>query len=280
MYLRSIEMNTIELAPNNPYGLTLRSPVLLAAGCCGYGAEYARTLDMAQFGAIITRTTTLELRRPAQRPRLIETHAGLLALGPWPNPGLRYVLEHYAPTWATWDTPVILSIASNRANEYARMVAQLEGVEGIAGVELSLAAEHMIAATQAARAATQLPLLVKLPPLDGAPLAELAQAVADAGADALTIAEPPVGTHVDVESGEQVTGWLCGPAVLPLMLQRLAVVAAAVDVPVTACGGIARVAHARQCMAAGAAAVQIGSALLTDPFGVARMAEELAQAMS
>jgi dihydroorotate dehydrogenase (NAD+) catalytic subunit len=267
----------IELAPNNPYGLALHSPVLLAAGCCGYGAEYARALDMAQFGAIITRTTTLEPRRAAQRPRLIETHAGLLAVGPWPNPGLRYVLERHAPTWTTWDTPVILSVASNRANEYARIVAHLEGVEGIAGVELSVSSELAVAATQAARAATQLPLLVKLPPLDGTPLAELAHAVANAGADALTIAAPPTGMSVDSASGEQLTGWLCGPAVLPLALQRLVAVAGVVNVPVIACGGIANVEHARQCMALGAVAVQVGSALLADPFGVARMASELAQ---
>lgn len=271
-------MKTIELAPNNPYGLALRSPVLLAAGCCGYGVEYARMLDLAQFGAIITRTTTLEPRRAAGRPRLIETHAGLLSAGPWPNPGLRHVLEHHAPIWATWDTPVVLNVASNRPHEYGRMVAQLEGVEGIAGVELSVAAEHALAATQAARASTQLPLLVKLPPLDGAPLAELARAVADTGADALTLAAPPTGMSVDVETGRHMAGWLCGPAVLPLTLQRLAAVAAAVDVPVIACGGIAHAGHARQCLTLGAAAVQVGSALLADPFGVARMAGDLAQA--
>src|SRR4051812_43248096 len=111
MHLRSIEMKTIELAPNNPYGLALRSPTLVAAGCGGYGVEYARTLDLARFGAIITRTTTLEPRRVAHRSRLLETPAGLLAVGPCPNPGLRHVLERHAPTWATWNTPMILSIA-------------------------------------------------------------------------------------------------------------------------------------------------------------------------
>ena len=265
----------IDLAPHNPYGLALRSPVLVAAGCGGYGMEYARTLDMTQFGAIITRTTTLEPRRAARRPRLIETPAGLLAVGPWPNPGLLHVLERHAPTWATWDTPVILSVASNQPNEYARMVAHLEGVEGIAGVELSVSHELAVAATQAVRAATQLPLLVKLPPLDVAPLTELAQSVVGAGADALTVAAPPTGMSIDIESGEQLTGWLCGPAVLPLTLQRLAAVVAVVDVPVIACGGIANAANVRQCLALGTVAVQVGSALLTDPFGVARMAGEI-----
>src|SRR5205814_8859695 len=85
----------IDLAPNNPYGLALASPVLTAAGCFGYGVEYARLVDVERIGAIVTRSTTLYRRRVARPPRLVETPAGVLAVGPWPNPGLSRVIEPY-----------------------------------------------------------------------------------------------------------------------------------------------------------------------------------------
>lgn len=264
----------IDLAPNNPYGLTLATPVLTAAGCFGYGVEYARAVDLSRVGAIVTRSTTLHGRRVAQPPRLVETPAGVLCVGRWPDPGLAHVIERLAPLWARWSTPVLLSVAGESPAEYAAVGAALEGVEGIAGIELSLAGveDRAVAITAAARAAMQLPLLVKLPPMDG--LAELAGAVVAAGADAITLVGSPRGLVVD-ESGERLEGRLSGPALRPLALQHVAEVAAAVVVPVIGCGGIATAEDARQFLAAGAAAVQVGAALLADPAAAARIGAEL-----
>ena len=269
----------IDLAPHNPYGLALRRPVLTAAGCFGYGVEYARLADIAGIGAIITRSTTLHRRRVARAPQLIETPAGLLAIGTWPNPGLAHVLDRHAPVWAGWDTPVLLSVAGATADEFAAFAAALEGVEGIAGLELSLAG-HADAArvVAAARAATQLPLLAKLPHLEGDrhALAALARSVADAGADAIVAISSPRAMAINPQSGERIEGWLSGPALRPLALALVADVAAAVSVPVIGCGGIATVEDARQFLAAGAVAVQIGAALLADPGAAARIGAELA----
>jgi dihydroorotate dehydrogenase (NAD+) catalytic subunit len=266
----------IDLAPNNPYGLALKRPVLTAAGCFGYGVEYTRLVDLAAIGAIVTRSTTLRGRRVARPPRLLETPAGLLAAGAWPDPGIARVVERYAPVWAGWDTPVVLSLVGDAAEEYVTAAAALEGIEGIAGIELNLAAhaERAPKITSAARAATRLPLLVKLPPI-GAELAALARAVVEAGADALVVIASPRGMEVDPRSGEQVEGWLSGPALRPLALALVAEVAAAVAVPVVGCGGIAASGDARQFLAAGAAAVQIGAALLADPGAAARIGAEL-----
>jgi dihydroorotate dehydrogenase (NAD+) catalytic subunit len=267
---------TIELAPNNPYGLTLRAPVLTAAGCFGYGVEYARTANLDQIGAIVTRSTTLRGRRGAA-PRLIETPAGVLVAGDWPDPGLARVLDRFAPVWATWRTPVLLSIVGATLQDYADAAAATEGVEGIAGLELNLSsqAERAARIVAAVRAATQLPLLAKLPSL-GAGQADLARAVADAGADALTLAAPPLGMAADPQSGELIAGALAGPAIRPLALALVAAVAAAVPIPMVGCGGIATADDARHMLAAGATAVQIGSALLADPGAAARIAVELA----
>jgi len=269
----------VELAPNSPYGLALRRPVLAAAGCFGYGVEYARQVDIAGIGAIVTRSTTLYGRRFSRPPRLIETPAGLLAAGNWPDPGLARVIERHAPVWAAWDTPVLLSVAGAAPEEYAAFAAALEGVEGIAGFELNLAAHADVAVrcVAAARAATQLPLLAKLPHLGGTPqeLVALARSLADAGADALVAIGSPRGVVIDPLSGERVEGWLSGPALRPLALALVADLAAAVSLPVIGCGGIATTEDARQFLAAGAMAVQIGTALLVDPSAAARIGAEL-----
>jgi dihydroorotate dehydrogenase (NAD+) catalytic subunit len=266
----------VDLAPGNAYGLALKNRVLAAAGCLGYGVEYARMLDLGRLGAIVTRSTTLRGRRVARPPRLFETPAGLLAVGAWPNPGLERAVGRFAPEWAAWPTPVILSLVGDTPDEYAEMAAALEGVEGIAGLELNLM-EHPTNAgriTAAARAATLLPLLAKLAPArDG--LADLARSVASAGADAIVAGGSRRGLAAD-PAGGLVEGWLAGPALRPLALAVVAEVAAAVEVPVIGGGGIATAADARQFLAAGAVAVQVGAALLADPFAAARIAEELA----
>jgi dihydroorotate dehydrogenase (NAD+) catalytic subunit len=271
----------IDLAPNNPYGLTVNSPVLTAAGCFGYGVEYARMVDLTRIGAIVTRSTALHGRRVTRPPRILETPAGLLAVGAWPTPSISRVVERYAPAWAAWTTPVLLSITGESPEEYAAVAAALEGIEGIAGVELNLAAHAGEAAkiVAATRAATQLPLLAKLPALT-AGLAELAQAVAGTGADAITVIASPRGTAIDPQSGERVDGWLSGPALRPLALALVAEVAAAVEVPVVGCGGIASAEDARQFLAAGATAVQVGAALLADPWAAVRIAEALPRVTS
>jgi dihydroorotate dehydrogenase (NAD+) catalytic subunit len=266
----------IDLAPNNPYGLTLASPVLTAAGCFGYGVEYARIVDIERIGAIVTRSTTLYQRRVARPPRLVETPAGLLVVGPWPNPGLDRVVERHVRTWAAWRTPVLLSLEGVSPAEYADIGAALEGVEGIAGLELNLTehASQIAAIVHAARGATQLPLLAKLPALD-ADLPELARAAAEAGADAIVVAGAARGLAADPHSGEHLTGWLCGPAQRPLALRLVAEVVGSVAVPVIGGGGIATADDARQFLAAGAAAVQIGAALLADPGAAIRIADAL-----
>jgi dihydroorotate dehydrogenase (NAD+) catalytic subunit len=266
----------IDLAPHNPYGLNLKSPVLTAAGCFGYGVEYARLVNLAAIGAIVTRSTSLRGRRGAS-PRLIEMPAGVLAVGGWPDPGLVRVIERLAPVWATWSTPVILSIAGATIEDFATAASALEGVEGIAGLELNLVehSERAARITSATRAATQLPLLAKLPPA-GAKLADLARSVADAGADALTLIGPPHGMAADPHSDELLHGWLSGPAIRPLALAAVAEVAAAITTPIIGCGGVATVADARQLIAAGAAAVQVGAALLANPNAAAQIGAALA----
>ncbi|MEM8530741.1 MAG: nitronate monooxygenase [Chloroflexota bacterium] len=268
----------MDLAPHNPYGLTIKHPVLTAAGCFGYGVEYAHTIDFAQLGAIVTRSTSLHPLRTNEPPRIIETTAGILSVEQWPNPGLEYVLNQYAPTWATWSTPVILSIVGNAPDDYAIIARSLEGVEGIAALELNVAAIAKRAknVTKAVRDATQLPLLVKLPLLDETTFDQYVDEIVDAGADVLTLLSPPRGLHIDPHSGKHMEGWLSGPAVRPIALRSVARTASRVSIPIVGCGGVMSTEDAQQFFAAGAQAVQVGTALLTDAFAATRIAHDLA----
>jgi dihydroorotate dehydrogenase (NAD+) catalytic subunit len=272
----------LDLAPQSPYSLEIATPVIAAAGCLGYGVEVARQLGLAQrgaahgLGALVTRTTTARARR--DRPTLVETPAGLLYTGGDQNPGMRAVRERFAPAWATWEVKVILSVAAERPEDLAELLADLDMIEGVAGVELPLGAHgalrpaEAVPLVRAARAATPLPLLVKLP--GAAPdLPELARAVADAGADALALLDGLPGAAPGPAG--LAMGLLCGPALRPFALRAVAQVAAAVSIPLIGIGGVSGPADARALLDAGATAVGLGSALLVDLRAAARVAAGL-----
>ncbi len=270
----------IDLAPNNPYTLELATPLVAAAGSLGYGVEVARQLRLGQraaghgLGALITRTTTARGRRARPGPTLIETPAGLLYTGSEQNPGMRTVRERFAPIWAGWELPVIVSVAGHDAAELAAILADLDMLEGVRGIELPLAAhdaatpELAARLVAAARAATPLPLIVKLP-AHHTDLAVLAAVAVASGADALSLID---GVPAAAPRGDaRAEGLLCGPALRPLALHAVARVAAAVTVPVIGGGGVMRAADARALLDAGATAVALGSALLADLRAPARI---------
>lgn len=264
-------MSQADLAPHNPYGLPLRTPVMVAAGCLGFGVEYERIVPLDRLGAIVTGSVSLHGRRALPPLRLIETPAGVLNVGAWRDPGLDRVLREYVPVWAAWKTPVLLSVAA----DHRAVAAALEGVEGIAGIELTFGDDWGSAArgVAAVRAVTLLPLLVKLPFHER--LIATARQVINAGADAVTIAAPPRACAPDPYTGAFLHGWLSGPALRPLALEAVANVCAILPAPVVACGGVRTVADARSFLTAGATAVQVGSALLADPWAAVHIADAL-----
>jgi dihydroorotate dehydrogenase (NAD+) catalytic subunit len=275
----------IDLAPNNPYALTIASPLIAAAGSLGYGVEVARHLGLGArpathgLGALVTRGTSLRPRRARPLPSLAETPAGLVYRGREHNPGLRAVRERFAPIWATWELPVVVSIWGEGAADAAETAAALDGVEGVMGVELSLAAHGALAAEPAARLvatvrrATMLPLIVKLP--GAAPdIVALARAVVEQGADCLALIDG-LPARSPLPDGALVDGQLCGPAIAPLALAAVAAVCAETSAPVIGIGGVATAASARAMLAAGATAVGLCSALLADLRAAARIAAGL-----
>jgi len=272
----------VQLAPSHPSGLLLANPVMTAAGTFGYGIEYSQLVDIQRLGAIVCKGTTLKPRRGNPQPRLVETASGLLNSVGLQNVGVEAVKKDKAPVWAQWRVPVIVNIAGETIEEYAKVAARLEGVAGISGIEVNISCPNLasggmefgtdskIAAevTAAVKAVSSLPVIVKLSP-NVTDIGEIASAVSGAGADAITMINTVMGMAIDVNGGKpslgNVVGGLSGPAIKPIALYMVYKVAEIVDVPVIGCGGISCAGDALEFIMAGASAVQIGTANLADP---------------
>src|SRR5919206_2511598 len=126
----------VNLAPGNMHGLELANPVLVASGTFGYGTEYQSLVDIQRIGAICSKGITVRPRDGNPPPRIAETPAGMLNAIGLQNVGLRKVVSEKAPIWARWMVPVIANISGESIDEFAELAATLDGVPGIAGLEL------------------------------------------------------------------------------------------------------------------------------------------------
>ena len=274
-------------------GLLLRNPVLVASGGMGYGVELDHAIVVEQLGAICTRGVTLRARTGNPPPRMARTPGGLLNGVGLQNPGLDAVLDRYADAWARRPVPMIVNLAADSTADFVELARRLEGVPGVAGLELNLScpnrgrggipfaleADAAGAVTAAVRRATDLAMLVKLSPSASDPRT-IARAVADAGADALAAINTLPGLVVDADLRAPrrgaVQGGLSGPAIRPVALRVVHEVAGAVSIPVVAMGGVTTIADVLDFLAVGAAAVGVATAALGDPGLPGGLSESLA----
>jgi dihydroorotate dehydrogenase (NAD+) catalytic subunit len=265
----------IELAPNHKIGLSLTNPVMIAAGCGGYGPAYRPLIDLSAFGALVTNPITLRPQHGIPQPRLVETTAGLVLNTGEQNPGVKKVIQLYAKIWRNLGIPVIAHLPAAEPDDLCRAAGALAGVEVIAAIELGLpddAVPREVAAwLRAVREGGALPVLVKLP-LTAA--VKLAAAAEDAQADALVVGSPPPGTAL-AANGQMVSGYLYGPAMHSLVLRQMQLVRAEVDLPIIACGGIHSPADAQAFLSAGSVAVQLDTLLWIEPQQAEAIARQL-----
>ena len=276
-----------ELAPQHKSGLLLKNPVLMAAGTFGYGIENAKIAEVQRLGAVISKGTTLHSRKGNAQPRIVETSAGMLNAIGLQNPGVHTVISKFAPIWAGWNTPVIVNIAGEDIEEFVKIAEQLEGVAGVAGIEVNVSCPNVRAGgavfganpqavadvTSALRIATTLPLIVKLSPNTG-DVRPTALAAAEAGANAVSLINTITGMSIDISTRKRTlangTGGLSGPAVKPIALRMVYEVAQALreaypNVPIIGLGGIRNANDALEFLMAGASAIEIGTANFVNP---------------
>ena len=273
---------SVQLAPRHPKGLVLPNPVMIAAGIAGYGVEYGEISDIQRLGAIVCKGTTLRPKKGNAQPRLVETASGLLNSVGLENVGVDALIAEKAPVWAGWRVPVIVNVAGETISEYVAVSRKLEGVPGISAVELNISCPNVAAGgmefgthpelaarvTSEVKSATSLPVIVKLSP-NVTDIKEIALAVAGAGADAISLINTLKGMAIDIDQRRpslgNIVGGLSGPAIKPVALYMVFEVARAVRIPLIGCGGITCAEDALEFIMAGATAVQIATASLTDP---------------
>jgi len=273
---------SVQLAPQNKRGLLLSNPVMTASGTFGYGNEYAEVVDTQRLGAIICKGTTLKPRPGNPQPRLWETASGVLNSIGMENIGIDALVKEKAPIWAKWKVPVIANILGETIEDYARLAKRLDRVAGVRGIEVNISCPNISAGgmefgasprsaaevTAAVKAKTTLPVIVKLSP-NVTDIAEIACAVAEAGADAISLINTLKGMSIDIKTRKpvlgNVSGGLSGPAIKPVALYMVYQVACKVKVPVIGCGGIASANDALEFIMAGASSVQVGTASFTNP---------------
>jgi len=260
----------------------LANPVMTASGTFGYGTEYSHLFDIQKLGAIVCKGTTLEPRDGNPQPRLAETACGLLNSIGLQNIGVEALIREKAPIWASWRVPVIVNIAGETIDNYAKLASRLDGVAGISAIEVNISCPNIKAGgaefganpksaaevTAVVKAATSLPILVKLTP-NTSDIAEVAMAVAEAGADAISLINTLKGMAIDITQRRpllgNITGGLSGPAIKPVALYMVYEVAGVVGLPIIGCGGITTASDAIEFIMAGASAIQVGTASFTSP---------------
>jgi len=243
------------------YDLLLPLPVMNAAGSLGFAPEQAGPADLEGLGAFVTNPISLRPRSPAHNRRFLPYPGGFLLHTGHPNPGFREVVRRCRRRWERSPLPVIVHLLTESPETLAGMVSQLEGMEGVIGVEISLPPEaDAQTALECIQSATgELPIVARLP-LENA--LELAWTLSASGAAAFSLG-PPRGRLPDgsgIASGEAISGRLYGPAVFPQALYLVEQLARG-PLPVIGAGGIYSVEGREAMLAAGAMAIQLDAAL-------------------
>jgi dihydroorotate dehydrogenase (NAD+) catalytic subunit len=279
------------------FGRSFQNPLVLAAGTAGFGRELAGVVDLERLGGLVTKAVSRSPRAGNPPPRVAEFRGGMLNSVGLANPGLDQVLRMELPWLATnlRRAQVLVNVVGFTVEEYAEVVAGLDGVSGIAALELNLSCPNTSAGgievgadpecvrriVSVCRDRTRLPLLAKLSPVVP-DIPRMALAARDAGADGISVVNTFPGLLYHDGGAARLgngNGGVSGPPLLPMrVLATARVVEATGGMPVLGVGGVRSAADVDQYLRVGAALVGIGTAALADPRLPERIVRELERA--
>lgn len=273
----------------------LRNPIMTASGTAGYGSELAPYLDLASLGAVVTKSIAAYEWPGNPAPRVHPTPQGMINAVGLQGPGVAHWLDHELPALLATGATVVCSIWGRSVDDY-RSAADLLATapREVVAVEVNLSCPNLerrgsifahdaelSAAVVDATAGCGRPRWAKLSPNTDR-IVEVAAAVAEAGAEAVTLVNTVLGMVIDPETWRPALGngggGLSGRAIHPVAVRAVHDVRAALpDLPIVGVGGVADGWDAAELMLVGADAVQVGTASFADPRACIRVLDELVE---
>ena len=278
-------------------GIELENPVIPASGTFGFGYEFAELYDINCLGTFSFKGTTKDERYGNPTPRIAECPSALLNSVGLQNPGVhRVVSEELVKLKKCFNKPVIANVSGFSKEEFVYTCSVLDKEEQVGWLEVNISCPNVHGGgmsfgtdpkcaaeiVKAVKAETTKPVIVKLTP-NVTDIVSIALACEEAGADAVSLINTFLGMRIDLKTRKPIlanrTGGLSGPAVFPIAVRMVNQVANAVKIPVVGLGGVSCAEDVIEMMLAGAAAVQIGSANLVDPFICRDIIQKLPEVM-
>lgn len=274
---------------------TLTNPVMTASGCAAAGQELHQFFDVADLGAVVTKSILRDARSGRATPRMAETPSGMLNSIGLQGPGVNAFLARDLPWLLQHDARPIVSIAGSSLGEYAELARRVGNTPGVAAIEVNISCPNVedrglvfacdpvqsgrVLSTVRRDTPRGVPVFAKLSP-DVTSIVDIARSVVEAGADGIVLINTLLGLHIDLATMRPtlagVTGGLSGPAVRPVAVRAVWQVSRALPgIPLIGVGGICTGADALQFLVAGASAVQVGTAIFHDPLAPLRVLSEL-----
>lgn len=278
-------------------GIELDNPVIPASGTFGYGYEFAELYDINCLGTFSFKGTTREPRFGNDTPRIAECPSGMLNSVGLQNPGVDKVISEELPRLAkVFSKPVMANVSGFSVEDYVYTAEKLAAQDQVGWLEINISCPNVhgggmsfgtdpcMAAdvVKAVRQVTEKPLIIKLTP-NVTDIASIAHACEEAGADGISLINTLMGMRLDLRSQKPIlanrTGGCSGPAVLPVALSMVYRVYEAVDIPIVGMGGVSSAEDVLEMMMAGATAVGVGAANLTEPYACRDIIRDLPRVM-
>lgn len=268
----------------NLCGISLDNPIIPASGTFGFGHEFADIYDINILGTFSFKGTTKDPRFGNASPRIAECASGMLNAVGLQNPGVEKVISEELPKLKKcFDKKVMANVSGFSAEDYVYTCEKLDKEEQVGWLEVNISCPNVhgggmsfgtsesaaAEVVKAVKAVTTKPVIIKLSP-NVTNIVSIAKACEEAGADAISLINTPLGMRIDLDKRKpllkNVTGGLSGPAILPIALRMVYQVSSAVKVPVVGMGGVSSAKDVIEMMLAGATAVEVGAANLVDPY--------------